>query len=87
MFVSSSTVSFFGCSAIILQLLLSTTNTAVTANDNGLAMTPPLGWRSWNLFGADVNQYLIESIMDGMVKRTRRDHLGQLTSLCDLGYW
>ena len=25
--------------------------TSVTANDNGLAITPPLGWRSWNLFG------------------------------------
>jgi alpha-galactosidase len=36
------------------------------ANDNGLARTPPLGWRSWNLYGANVNQSLIESIMDGM---------------------
>ena len=30
--------------------------TSVTANDNGLAITPPLGWRSWNLFGNNVNQ-------------------------------
>ena len=38
-------------------------------NENGLARTPPLGWRSWNLYGANVSQTLIESIMDGMVRR------------------
>lgn len=26
------------------------------ANDNGKALTPPLGWRSWNLYGANVNR-------------------------------
>eukprot|EP00039_Didymoeca_costata_P001850 m.55616 g.55616 ORF g.55616 m.55616 type:complete len:447 (+) comp10994_c0_seq1:66-1406(+) len=55
------------------------------ANDNGKAITPPLGWRSWNLYGANVNQSLIMSIMDGMVKRTRMV-AGKPTSLCDLGY-
>lgn len=54
-------------------------------NDNGLALTPPLGWRSWNLYGGNVNQSLIQSIMDGMVKRTRTVD-GKPTSLCDLGY-
>jgi alpha-galactosidase len=55
------------------------------ANDNGLAKLPPMGWRSWNLFGANVNQKLIEGIMDGMVKRSRLVD-GKKTSLCDLGY-
>lgn len=44
-----------------------------------------MGWRSWNLFGADVNQGLIEGIMDGMVSWTRTVD-GVPTSLCDLGY-
>jgi hypothetical protein len=44
-----------------------------------------MGWRSWNLFGADVNQGLIEGIMDGMVSRKRTVD-GVPTSLCDLGY-
>jgi alpha-galactosidase len=57
----------------------------VFAADNGRAITPPLGWRSWNLFGADVNQSLITSIMDGMVSRKRMVD-GVPTSLCDLGY-
>lgn len=59
--------------------------TVVVANDNGKAITPPLGWRSWNLYGANVNQALIESIMDGMVKKTYTVD-GKPTSLCDLGY-
>merc|ERR1719413_72942 len=55
------------------------------ANDNGLAKLPPMGWRSWNLYGANVNQKLIEGIMDGMVKGSRLVD-GVPTSLCDLGY-
>ena len=55
------------------------------ANDNGLAKTPPMGWRSWNLYGANVNQKLIEGIMEGMVKKDRTVD-GKPTSLCDLGY-
>jgi alpha-galactosidase len=54
------------------------------ANDNGLAITPPLGWRSWNLYGNNVNQSLIESIMLGMTKKRMVE--GKPTSLCDLGY-
>jgi hypothetical protein len=29
----------------------------------------PRGWRSWNLYGNNVNQSLITGIMDGMVKK------------------
>merc|ERR1719454_1554252 len=53
--------------------------------DNGLGLTPPMGWRSWNLFGANVNQSLIESVMEGMVSK-KRSVDGVPTSLCDLGY-
>jgi alpha-galactosidase len=56
------------------------------ANDNGLALTPPLGWRSWNLYGANVNQSLITGIMDGMVKKQGKTHLGDSVSLSDLGF-
>ena len=60
---------------------------APLAKDNGLATLPPLGWRSWNLYGANVNQTLIEGIMAGVVKRNPRYTVdGKPTSLCDLGY-
>lgn len=56
-----------------------------TANDNGKGITPPQGWRSWNLYGSHVNQDLIQSIMKGMVDRSRKVN-GKPTSLCDLGF-
>ncbi|GMH62596.1 hypothetical protein TL16_g03510 [Triparma laevis f. inornata] len=66
-------------------LVASILSTAAVAKDNGLALTPPMGWRSWNLFAGDVNQDLMTSIMDGMVDRSRTVD-GVPTSLCDLGY-
>ena len=61
--------------------------TTPLAKDNGLALLPPLGWRSWNLYAGNVNQSLIEGIMAGMVKRDPRYTVdGKPTSLCDLGY-
>ena len=52
--------------------------------DNGKGHTPPMGWRSWNLYGANVNQKLMEGIMEGVVRK--RDVDGTPMSLCDLGY-
>lgn len=66
----------------LMQLMIS----PVRGNDNGLALTPPMAWRSWNQYHGDVNQELIERIMEGMASRNRKDHLGNPTSLCDLGY-
>ena len=57
-----------------------------SSNDNGLAQTPPMGWRSWNQYFGDVDQLLMEQTMEGMVDRGRFDHTNQPTSLCDLGY-
>ena len=47
---------------------------------------PPRGWRSWNLYGNNVNQSLITGIMDGMV--TKHSYGGAKdTSLCEgFGY-
>ena len=38
--------------------------------DNGLALTPPLGWRTYNAFGGDVSQDLMEEMMEAMVARS-----------------
>lgn len=56
-----------------------------SALENGLALTPPRGWRSWNLFGPSVSQSLMQGIMDAVVARTRMVD-GVPTSLRDLGY-
>jgi len=66
----------------LLALAVSMPTVAI---DNGLGLTPPMGWRSWNLYGGDVNQRLMQGIMDGMVSKARMVD-GVPTSLCDLGY-
>ena len=42
------------------------------AIDNGLGVTPPRGWRSWNQFQCAINQSLIEETYRLMVDRSRR---------------
>ena len=39
----------------------------------GLAMTPPMGWNSWNDFGCDVNEDLIKGMADAMVESGMKD--------------
>ena len=58
---------------------------SVFAIKNGKGITPPMGWRSWNLFGANVNQDLIQSQMVGITNKDRLVN-GVPTSLLDLGY-
>eukprot|EP00729_Bicosta_minor_P011903 gene11903-11888_t len=60
--------------AIGLVAVLSTRN--VTAYNNGLARTPPMGWNSWctdgfcNLVGKDIcNEALVKSIADSIVEQ------------------
>jgi hypothetical protein len=55
------------------------------AKADGLALTPPRGWRSWNLFGLKVNQTLMQEIMAAIVARSRSVD-GVPTSLADLGF-
>ena len=53
--------------------------TVLTAN-NGLALTPPLGWRSWNAFGGNIDQAKMEAQMAALVDRSRG------RSLLELGF-
>jgi len=38
-----------------------------------LALTPPMGWNSWNKFGCDVSEALIKEMADAMVSSGMRD--------------
>ena len=44
-----------------------------SALDNGLALTPPMGWNSWNTFQCDVDEELIRGIADAMVASGMKD--------------
>jgi len=39
----------------------------------GLALTPPMGWNSWNKFGCDVSEKLIKDIADALVTSGMKD--------------
>jgi alpha-galactosidase len=41
--------------------------------DNGLALTPPMGWNSWNAFETDINEVKIRQVADAMVDSGMRD--------------
>jgi len=45
----------------------------VAQKREGLALTPPMGWNSWNKFACDVNEALIRQTADAMVSSGMRD--------------
>ena len=53
--------------------------------DNGLGLTPPMGWRSWNCYHADVTQAKMEATMDALANASRAVD-GSAASLASLGY-
>ena len=57
---------------------------AVLCVDNGLGLTPPLGWRSFNAFWGIIDQIKMETNMDAMVNRSRKV-VGKPSSLSRTG--
>lgn len=57
---------------IILILVLISVN-AFTQKFNGLALTPPMGWNSWNKFGCNITEDLIKETADAMVATGMKD--------------
>ncbi len=45
----------------------------LNAIDNGVALTPPMGWNSWNTFSCSISESLIMSIADSMVSKGLKD--------------
>jgi alpha-galactosidase len=41
--------------------------------DDGLALTPPMGWNSWNAFACDIDEALIEETAELIVESGMRD--------------
>jgi alpha-galactosidase len=64
---------YYLLTAAVLTLL---TGSLYAQKFAGLALTPPMGWNSWNTFGCNVNEGLIHEIADAMVS----------SGLMDAGY-
>jgi alpha-galactosidase len=56
---------------IVLALLL--TKVAPAAAADALALTPPMGWNSWNRFGCDVSEKLMREMADTLVSTGMKD--------------
>ena len=61
----------------IFTFFLLSLSGAVCAQENavskGLALTPPMGWNSWNKFGCNVSDELVRGMADAMVKSGMKD--------------
>jgi alpha-galactosidase len=58
------------CAAAFLLIL---SRVDVRALNNGLALTPPMGWNSWNKFGCKVDEKIVREMADAMVSSGMRD--------------
>ena len=43
------------------------------ALDNGVALTPPMGWSTWNTFACEINETVIKQAADIIVSTGLRD--------------
>src|SRR5216117_2347268 len=57
----------------VVLIFLSSFPLATRAWDNGVALTPPMGWNSWNKFGCNVSEDMIKSMADAMVASGMKD--------------
>src|SRR6202453_2763031 len=65
---------------LLSSMLVSQENNVPSAN---LALTPPMGWNSWNKFACNVNEQMIESMADAMVKSGMKDAGYQYVNIDD----
>ncbi len=61
------------CCVALLGAWMGIEPARVSALDNGVARTPPMGWNSWNKFGCNVSEELIKSMADAMVSSGMKD--------------
>jgi alpha-galactosidase len=57
----------------IIGVFVMSLNTEAQRKGEKLALTPPMGWNSWNLFQCDINEKLIREIADAMVESGMKD--------------
>ncbi|MGZ7046609.1 MAG: glycoside hydrolase family 27 protein, partial [Candidatus Aminicenantales bacterium] len=58
---------------VFATLVFTVAPTNVRALQNGLALTPPMGWNSWNKFGCKIDEKAVREMADAMVASGMRD--------------
>src|SRR6202158_6558751 len=65
-----SRFSLYFCVLLFVTGLSAQENSVPSAN---LALTPPMGWNSWNKFACNVSEDLIKGMADAVVKSGMKD--------------
>lgn len=58
---------------LILLLVLCLPAAVIAKKFEGLALTPPMGWNTWNTFGVNINERLIKETAESMIASGMRD--------------
>ncbi len=58
---------------ILIIAILLTSSSVYAQKYEGLALTPPMGWNSWNTFEANINEDLIKETVDILVSSGMKD--------------
>lgn len=69
--LASDWLSRFAAAALLALGLAGAPRPA--AAGDGLALTPPMGWNSWNKFGCDVSETLVKETADALVSSGLKD--------------
>jgi len=57
----------------LIVFILMNVSTVYAQKFEGLALTPPMGWNSWNTFAVKINEQLVKDIADQMVASGMKD--------------
>ena len=63
-------IAIFFCIVLFVPALVAQQAASPSAN---LALTPPMGWNSWNKFACNVSEDMIKSMADAVVKSGMKD--------------
>src|ERR1035437_2048722 len=63
-------LAIFFCMLLFVPAVIAQQTTSPSAN---LALTPPMGWNSWNKFACNVSEDMITSVADAIVKSGMKD--------------
>jgi hypothetical protein len=55
----------------------------IVADDHKLGLTPPMGWNSWNIWGATVTQQKVEAAATAMHETGLADHGWRFVNIDD----
>src|SRR5664279_4627397 len=58
---------------IIVLLLIVVSANIYSQKFKNLALTPPMGWNSWNKFACNINEKIIRDVADAMVSSGMKD--------------